>query len=466
MWPVVILAAWRLRRTWFLLLFIAFGMVAAVVIVCTIPLLSSVMTTAGLRSTLRATPESDEIVVYGGGPGISTSIVQAANNKFAPLFRRYLGNTVQQTQFSATTNDFSLSPQRKNTTLVVYGTAMQLAATHFGKVDGRVARVTDQPVREIEVMMTPATAKRLGMPLGSTFTLSLTYFTATPATSDTLPTLYSATITVHLVGLFQVTPSNLAYWHGDDFSPLSLANAGSTTQYQYTLVVPADALLTLFDRLRALHQTDAIYAFSSGGYAFAWYYHIPPSPPEVIALLRSRGASSRQIFGALFLQSVVLSLIALFIGIPLAVWATLLLAGHTLTGNELDALNVITAHPLQVMTGVMPYALLIILVALITMGLSLLSAARLDVLSLRRASARSATRPFWQRYNLDLIAGVLALLGYGLSFYVSSVGNVLQGDARTLIATLYRSLHLSFSCSAVCFSSSVFSLSSYSGEFV
>ncbi len=60
---------WRLRRTWFLLLFIAFGMVAAVVIVCTIPLLSSVMTTAGLRSTLRATPESDEIVVYGGGPG-------------------------------------------------------------------------------------------------------------------------------------------------------------------------------------------------------------------------------------------------------------------------------------------------------------------------------------------------------------------------------------------------------------
>src|SRR5881275_515673 len=77
-----------------------------------------------------------------------------------------------------------------------------------------------------------------------------------------------------------VTPSNLAYWHGDDFSPLSLANEGSTTQYQYTLVVPAYALLTLFDNLRALHQTDAIYAFSSGGYAFAWYYHLLPSHLE------------------------------------------------------------------------------------------------------------------------------------------------------------------------------------------
>src|SRR5947207_8198712 len=82
-----------------------------------------------------------------------------------------------------------------------------------------------------------------------------------------------------------------------------------------------------------------------------------------------------------------------------------------------------------------PSAFLIILVAPISMGLSLFSAARMDVLSLRRASARSTTRPFWQRDNLDLIAGVLALLGYGLSFYVSSVGNVLQGDAHTLIAT-------------------------------
>jgi ABC-type antimicrobial peptide transport system permease subunit len=534
LWPMVTLAAWRVRRTWFLLLFIALGMVSAVVIVCTIPLLSSVMTTAGLRSTLSATPESDEIAVYAGDPGISTPIVRAAYNEFAPLFRRYLGNIVQQTQFSATINDFSFSPQRKNTLLVVYGTDMQQAATHFGKVNGRVAHVTKQPAREIEVMMTPATAKLLGMHVGSTFSLSFNYYTANPATSDTRPSVYSATITAHLVGLFQVTPGNLGYWHGDDFSPVTLANQSIITQYQYTIVVPADALLTLFDRLRALHQTDAVYSFSSGGYAFAWYYRLLPSqlagsdltslitritglqstmnslfgdllndpstqstPPylsslglsgsvlgsngqpgslellrdrvvvaripagvftilivllilffvslitallvdrqrEVIALLRSRGASSGQIFGALFLQSVILSLIALCIGIPLAVGATLLLAGHTLASNELDALNVITAHPLQVMTGVMPYALVIILVALITMGLSLFSAARMDVLSLRRASARSTTRPFWQRFNLDLIAGALALLGYGLSFYVTSVGTVLQGDAHTLIAT-------------------------------
>jgi ABC-type antimicrobial peptide transport system permease subunit len=509
-------------------------MVAAVVIACTIPLLSSVMTTAGLRSTLRATPESDEIAVYAGDPGIATPIVQAAYNEFAPLFRRYLGDIVQQTQFSTTINDFSFSPQRENTTLVVYGTAMQQAATHFGKVDGRIARVTRQPSYEIEVMMTPITAKRLGMHVGSTFSLSFNYFTANPSTAETEPPLYAVTITAHLVGLFQVTSSNMAYWHGDDFSPISQVIEGAPTQHQYTIVVPVEALLPLFDRLGALHQSNAIYSTAGSGYAFAWYYRFLPShlvgsdltslmngitglqstmnslygdlqsdsstrvtypylsslglsgsvlgsngqpgslellrdrvdvaripagvfsilivllilffvslitavlvdhQIDAIALLRSRGASSGQIFAAFFLQGIILSLIALFIGIPLAVYTTLLLAGHTLSSSQLDALNIITTHPLLVMTGILPYALVIILIALITMGLSLYFAARMDVLSLRRASARSNTRPLWQRFNLDLIAGSLALLGYGLSFYVTSVGSVLQENAHTLIAT-------------------------------
>lgn len=534
MQPVIILSAWRLRRTWFLLPFIALGIVAAVVIVCTLPLLSNVMTTAALRSTLRATPESSEIAVYAGDSGISTSIVQTAYNEFAPLFRRYLGNTVQQVQFSTTINDFSFSPQRQNTSLVTYGTAMQQAASHFGKVDGRIAHATDQPAHEIEVMMTPATAKRLGMHVGSTFSLSFNYFTANPTTADTEPSLYSETITAHVVGLFQVTSSNIGYWHGDDFSPISLANESTTIQYQYTIVVPEDTLLAFFDHLNDLHQSNAIYSTTSSGYAFAWYYQLLPSrlagsdlaslinginglqstmnslygdlqndpltyteypylsslglsgsvlssngqpgslellrdrvdvariptgvftilivllilffvslmtallvdrQIDVIALLHSRGASSGQIFGALFLQSVILSLIALFIGIPLAIYTTLLLAGRILPGNELDVLNVITTHPLQMMSGILPYALIIILVALITTGLSFFSAAHMNVLSLRRASARSNTRPLWQRFNLDLIAGVLALLGYGISLYVTSIGSVLQGDARTLIAT-------------------------------
>ena len=503
LWPVVTLATWLLRRTWFLLLFITLGMVAAVVIVCTIPLLSEEMTTAGLRNTLRSTPDSDEIVVYAGDPAIATPIVQAAYNQFAPLFQRYLGNTVQQTQSSIIVNDFSFSPQRKNVHPVIYGTAMQQAATHFGKVDGRIAGIINQSVHEIEVMMTPTTARRLGLHVGSSFSLSFNYFTANPATSYSEPPLYSAIITAHLVGLFQVTAGNIAYWHGDDFNPITLATEGTAPQYQDTIVVSADALLTLFDHLRTLHQADAVYSTSSAGYTFAWYYHFLPShltgsdlnsliqgitglqftmnslygdlqsiasaspsypylsslglsgsvlnsngqtgsleqlraridvariPAGIftilivllilffvslmtvllverqidsIALLRSRGASSGQIFGSLFLQSSILSLIALLVGIPLAIYITLLLGQHILASKELDALNIITTNPWQVMLGTMPYALVVIVVVLITMGISLFSAVRMDVLSLRRASTRSNKRPLWQRLNLDVIA--------------------------------------------------------------
>ncbi|HEY0752773.1 MAG TPA: FtsX-like permease family protein [Ktedonobacteraceae bacterium] len=131
---------------------------------------------------------------------------------------------------------------------------------------------------------------------------------------------------------------------------------------------------------------------------------------HVIALLRSQGASRGQIFGSFFLQSVVLSLFALIAGIPLALYTTLLLASHTLAGNQLDALNSITKHPWQTMIGLLPYTLIIV-VTLITTGVALYSASRMDVLSLRSTSSRSQARPFWQRFNLDLAAGALALLG-------------------------------------------------------
>ena len=69
-------AFWQLRRTWFLLLFIVLGMTAAVVIACALPLLSDTMTTAGLRSTLRATPESADLQLNIGTTGLSTPIAQ------------------------------------------------------------------------------------------------------------------------------------------------------------------------------------------------------------------------------------------------------------------------------------------------------------------------------------------------------------------------------------------------------
>jgi ABC-type antimicrobial peptide transport system permease subunit len=155
---------------------------------------------------------------------------------------------------------------------------------------------------------------------------------------------------------------------------------------------------------------------------------------DAIALLRSRGASSWQIFGALFTQSLLLALLALIVGIPLAIFIVLQAAQHILPAAERNAVNAVTAHLQPSLESVLWYALIVVAVILLTMSFSIFVTARSDVLTLRRDVARSKQRPFWERLNLDVIAGVIALVGYIISLYVTNIGNVLEPDARALIA--------------------------------
>ena len=79
------LASWQVRRTWFLLLCLTFGLLAAVIIACSLPLLSDVLTTAGLCSTLRATTASTALELDVSTTGLSTPVVQALTHHLDPL---------------------------------------------------------------------------------------------------------------------------------------------------------------------------------------------------------------------------------------------------------------------------------------------------------------------------------------------------------------------------------------------
>jgi hypothetical protein len=264
---IATLAFWQLRRTWFLLLFITLGTVAAVVIACAIPLLSNVMTTAGLRSTLRATPDIADIALNTGVDGISTPIVQNVYHQFDPLFHHYLGNTIQPAQFAITSEDFSLYPPRKNAVVTVYGTSMQQAAPHLGLIQGQLARITSNPSSIIETMMTPDTAQLLGVKVGSTFKLSLSYLVETSTTIFQR----SAVLSIRVAGLFSVTPADAAYWRGEDFKTMKISLE------EYTLLFPDDALLALFDQLRSSYHTDAIHSLNADGYSLIWHYRLDSS---------------------------------------------------------------------------------------------------------------------------------------------------------------------------------------------
>ncbi len=158
---------------------------------------------------------------------------------------------------------------------------------------------------------------------------------------------------------------------------------------------------------------------------------------DALMVLRSRGASRGQIFGALMTQSVGLGLVAIVIGLPLTFVVVVVVSQRILPTQVQDALNVITNNPLQALQNVLGYAAAVVLVVLITMGVSLLRVVRMDILSMRREATRSTRRPLWQRLHLDIAAGVLALLGYGVTLYLTTIGSLLNDTIKAISSALF-----------------------------
>ena len=170
---------------------------------------------------------------------------------------------------------------------------------------------------------------------------------------------------------------------------------------------------------------------------------------DAIAILRSRGASRGQIFGALFMQCTGLGLSAILVGLPLTLGVVVFVSQHILPTNVQDAINIVTNAPLQAILSVTGYAAAIVVILLLTMSFSLARAARMDILSVRRDAARSTRRPLWQRLNLDVFAGVLALAGYCISLYLTTIGTLLSGTIKAVVAvplSLIAPFFLVFGC--------------------
>ena len=533
---VLTLALWRFRHTWFLLLVTTLGMVTAVIITCAVPLFITVTTTAGLRNTLNAQPTNSEIRIDTTTLGASTRLVSTVQEQFDPLFQHNLGNVLTQpTQFVLQSNNFTVvspKPPVKSYQFDTFATSMQQAASHIRLVQGRLPHDTG---KQIEIVLTPGTAQLFGVKLGSTMRLSLAYFPQLPDITQQDYTKYAKNIyvNVHIVGLIAVDKGNLAYWHGNDFTP----SGGKTTTPVYSVLTSETALLSFFDSIAIQYHTDTTYM---DGIDLSWYYHLNPSrisvthideiiarlsslkttldqryatlenfggysadaPPsypylvnvnpystlfpsvgvqssleqfrgrttvtripstviavqilvlillfislmtdllvdrqaDAIAVLRSRGASRGQIFGTLMTQSVGMGFVALLVGLPLAYVIVILVSQRILPTQVQDALNVITNSPLQALQSVVAYAALVILVVLLTMSSSLLHVVRMDVLATRREAARSTRRPFRQRLHLDIIAAVIALLGYGVTLYLTTLGSVLSGTIKAISAALF-----------------------------
>lgn len=535
---ILSLAFWRWCQTGFLMSITTLGMIAAIVIVCAVPLFTDVMNTASLRSMLTEESENAEIEVNLQVMGLSTAITQQLQQEFDEILQEGMGTDkaqLQPAQLSVISLDFDFTeslPENEQRTLVMRGIDMADAASRLGTLQGAMP-VTNPDDEVIEILLQRETAQALDVTVGAEIPLRLEFSVAPYSPGDSDDTFRSANVTVRVAGIFAGDPAQAGYWHDNDFKPLVVQDANTGVQLStFTFLLAHESLLSLHDRLAGQHRIDDIFSTYSA-YSVSWYYHLnterlsiadldmliwrmgelrhtyeayfgdtdqaltfgPPTYPYVersiftsplfarldnlsnlelfrhrvevslipvlvltmqilllilffvslmtnllverqsdaIALLRSRGASSGQIFGALLTQCLLLSGISFVLGIPLALAMVTLLAQRILTEKTVGALNIISDNLTGVALTSALYALIVLLIVLITMCVSLFLAARRDVLTLRREATRIPHRPLWQRLNLDIIAGILALGSYAISLYLNGMGDVLGEDTSTLV---------------------------------
>lgn len=167
---------------------------------------------------------------------------------------------------------------------------------------------------------------------------------------------------------------------------------------------------------------------------------------ETIALLRSRGASRRQVFGVFATQSLGLGVIGLLLGPVLAVALVWLMTLFTLSPPDRGAIDIVFNHFTVMLLRLGWYPLLAALVAVCTSVIGIAQRVSSTILSVRREMARATSRTLWQRMRLDMLAAVVAIVCFGLlefvlnSSFITTKLNLLLLAPLTLLSILFLAL--------------------------
>ena len=110
--PSVTLAVWRLRQMWRLLLVAALGNIAAVLLVCIVPLFTQVALSAGLRGVLAGQGDGAQIVINAFGTEPTQEAATAIQQQLDHIIAGDMGPYVQpgRSQFSVSLPDVLLMP--------------------------------------------------------------------------------------------------------------------------------------------------------------------------------------------------------------------------------------------------------------------------------------------------------------------------------------------------------------------
>ncbi len=489
------LAFWRLRQTWRLLLVSGLGALAAVMLVCAVPLFSQVATSAGLRTQLAQLHEGPLVVVSGVMLTPSSDLIPRAQSQIDRVVRGELGAYLAPGAPAASTEFFVDLSGISSTGGVpdgvdIVGADLSGDTSAYSLVAGRLP---SKKSGDLEVAVSQDMATRYGLAVGMTQSFI-----------DPVPPV-PPSITAHIVGILAQPPARpaadqvsstesfrggvSAYFPGDVVlaSNDTLVAVGSAladqgimaslfVQWTYHLDLSrlsVDSLDDLPSRLQALQVTDTEALNADLGLNLDGADTIRPilseyqerlfiaqipvgflliqviglvllfialmvtilvdSQADAIAVLRSRGAPRTLVLRAMTVQSVGVGLLALVAGPLLALALVGVIAGAALPSDQRGVLNLLSNNPLAAAWSVRWFALAAAACAIIAMIVSTRRAAGNNVLALRRESARVTGRPLWQRLNLDLVFAASAVLGYAAYTYIISY---VGGYDRTFLSVV------------------------------
>ena len=161
---------------------------------------------------------------------------------------------------------------------------------------------------------------------------------------------------------------------------------------------------------------------------------------QEIALLRSRGASVRQVIGLFIIQGALLGLVALALGLPLGVVIAQLI-GRTRAFMQFDLKQ--PGMAVQITTAGLQVGLAVMLISVASYLLPAVRAARLTAVSFWRRQRLQAA-PLWRRLGLDVALALVAAYGVyairggeGLAFLRAGQSGPLQEPIVLLAPSLY-----------------------------
>ncbi|GHO44860.1 hypothetical protein [Ktedonospora formicarum] len=276
--PAVTLALWSLRRTWFLLVIIALGLISAMVVACTIPLYSMVTTTAGLRGILNTTVNTSEINLNVAPAAFSTQALRRSQKALDPLVQQHIGPYMSQHPSLMLTSQSIdvLSPRlpAREYDLIQYTATFPQDGKHLQLISGHLPNLKSN---EYEIILTPDTLESIGLKVGAKLTLATSIMDTpllTLANRISSPEALLKQIQLHtfeldiparVVGTFKVPDTEKAYWHQNDFTELT-RDEGAKSIPVYQFLGANELLLNAYDRFTQAHHLDQVYPYTQFDY--------------------------------------------------------------------------------------------------------------------------------------------------------------------------------------------------------